>query len=174
MNMEALIVYKSKYGHTKQVAEWLAAELNAKAFDFNEIEFKVLEQAKTIVYAAGIYASGFDLPKEIIEQVNKNLIILITGASDPKETDYSELYTKNFPTEFKEKVKIFHIQTGINYKKLSFGHKILMRLIRGSFRREYEKNPSKDLSYVLENYLDEYDFSKKEDVLEIADYVRKL
>jgi len=35
---KTVVIYKSKYGKTKQYAEWIAAELNAPLFDHTEIK----------------------------------------------------------------------------------------------------------------------------------------
>ena len=76
-----------------------------------------------IIFGGGLYASGingisiitknYDLIKE------KDIIVFTVGLADPNiEEQFIPIINKNFTDEMKEKIKIFHLRGGIDYKKL--------------------------------------------------------
>lgn len=50
------VVYASKYGSTKQYAQWIAEELSADLFESNKIPINELKEFDTIIYGGGLYA----------------------------------------------------------------------------------------------------------------------
>lgn len=172
--MNILLTYNSKYGHTKKFADWIAEELHTTSYSFDKVDKTMIDKADTIVYGAGIYVFSVNIPQIIKDNADKNLVLFIVGASNPKDTDYTEVYNKSIPSELKDKIKIFHFQAGINYKKLSIMHKIMMRMIKSKFDEELEKNYSDQLKYSLDNYYNEYDFSNREDIADLINYVKNI
>lgn len=61
------VIYKSKYGSTKQYAEWISEALKADLFERGNIKYENLYKYKTIIFGGGLYASGiigFDIIKK--------------------------------------------------------------------------------------------------------------
>ena len=54
--MNPIVIYKSKYGSTKQYAEWIADELNCLAVDAKKLKVDNLRNYDTIIYGGGLYA----------------------------------------------------------------------------------------------------------------------
>lgn len=53
-----VVVYESKYGSTRQYAEWIAEELKAALFKRSDMDVSKLKEYNTIIYGGGLYASG--------------------------------------------------------------------------------------------------------------------
>jgi len=57
MNKTA-VIYKSKYGSTKEYANWIAEELGGKLFDVSEITAQKLEDYNTVIFGGRIHAGS--------------------------------------------------------------------------------------------------------------------
>ena len=124
------VVYKSKYGTTKQYAEWIAEELGAPLFEVSSIKPLQLMDYDVVVYGGGLYASGIDGIKLVTKNPCKSLVVFTVGLADPIITDYSAVLAKNIPSERLPKVKVFHLRGGIDYGKLNLVHKVMKWQVR--------------------------------------------
>jgi len=169
------VIYKSKYGTTKQYAEWIAKALEASLFESSKIKPSQLSNYDIIVYGGGLYASGILGVKLVTENPCKSLIVFTVGLADPDSTDYSEILNRNFTQKLLQKVRVFHLRGGIDYKKLGFIHKSMMALL---IKFKVEKIPKEertaDNELMLETYGDKIDFTNEETIKPLIDYVRTL
>jgi len=53
---KTVVVYNSKYGYTKQYAQWLAEELNADMFNGKELKKNMLNDYSTVLFGSSLYA----------------------------------------------------------------------------------------------------------------------
>ena len=168
------VVYKSIYGTTKQYAEWIAEELDASLFKASSVKPTQLMDYDIIVYGGGLYAGGILGVKLVKKNPCKSLIVFTVGLATPETTDYSEILSKNFTAEQLENTKIFHFHGGMDYKKLNILHRVLMFLKK----KETEKTPMaervSDDHQLLETYGDKVDFTDKDTIKPLVDYVRTL
>ncbi|MDD5944545.1 MAG: flavodoxin domain-containing protein, partial [Clostridia bacterium] len=81
------VIYGSKYGSTKQYAEWIAEELEADVFDVKGSSIDVIEKYDTVIFGGGLYAGGITgldfIAKNIDRLKNSRLIIFTCGIADP-------------------------------------------------------------------------------------------
>ena len=54
--MNAIVIYKTKYGSTKTYAEWIAKELACDIVEHKSVSVADLEKYDTIIYGGGLYA----------------------------------------------------------------------------------------------------------------------
>lgn len=121
----------------------------------------------------GLYASGINGVKLVAENPCKSLVVFTVGAADPKTTNYAGILEKNFSSELLSKIKVFHLQGGINYKKLGFVHKFMMALVK-KFRvdnKSLEQRSDEDRLF-LETYGESFDFTDKLTIKPLVDFVR--
>jgi flavodoxin len=89
--MRAVILYKSKYGTTKQYAEWIANALNADLFDIKDISINKINDYDFAVLGGGMYA-GTVLGANLISKIKCRQIVLFTvGLADPTTTDLQSI-----------------------------------------------------------------------------------
>ena len=169
------VIYKSKYGSTKQYAEWIAEELNASLFEATSIKSSELLEFDVVVYGGGLYAGGINGVKLVTKNPCKSVVVFTVGAADPNTTDYSEILSKNFTQEFLSKAKVFHLHGGIDYKKLGLVHKGMMAMVK---RMRVDNKTQEQLSdedqIFLETYGKKFDFTDKATIKPLVDYVRSL
>ena len=94
-----IVLYGSKYGSTKQYAEWIAEELNADLLDVNDAKIQNTEQYDTIIFGGAVYAGGIKginfIVKNYDQLKNDKLIIFTCGIADPSVDINRENLIKN-------------------------------------------------------------------------------
>jgi menaquinone-dependent protoporphyrinogen IX oxidase len=133
MNKEILIIYSSIHGTTKQYAQWLSEELKSSIIKRQDIKPMDLTDYDIIVYGGALYAGGINGVSIITKNWNqlsgKHIIIFTVGLANPENTDFKNIIKKAFTQEQIEKVKIFHLRGGINYKELGLNHSVMMKML---------------------------------------------
>jgi hypothetical protein len=90
--MNAIVVYRSKYGSTKKYAEWIAEELGIECRDAKGMKVSELLPYDTIILGGGLYAeviAGATLITKNFDMLrDKKLIIYTTGLTPIDCRDY--------------------------------------------------------------------------------------
>jgi menaquinone-dependent protoporphyrinogen IX oxidase len=177
---KVLVIYFSNYGTTKRYAEWIATDLNGDIYSINN--FRQIDMAKyhTIILGSGLYAGkiqGIDLfikNYEIIK--DKKLIIFTCGIADySKPGNISAIYKRieiALPKGILEKIKIFYLRGGIDYKKLSIIHKIMMWLMKKMVMKKEIENIDEEHIEFMETYGKIIDFTNRDNISDIKTYCK--
>ncbi len=173
---KAVVIYKSKYGSTKQYAQWISEALDADLFDVAKVSEQDLGQYQTIVYGGGLYASGiigsdflvknYELLKE------KRIVVFTVGLAKPQLTDYTKIIEMNFPPEMRESIKIFHLRGAMDYKHINIKHKAMMSLLVKKIRKIEEKDRDEEVKLMLQTYGQTVDFTDKSTIDGLVDYCK--
>ena len=134
--MNSIIIYGSHYGTTKQYAEELSKRTNIKAISFKKFNQQINDY-DNIIYLGALYAGGVLGMSKTLKKLNnisnKKILIATVGLSDPTDEVNKNNIRNNIknqiPKEVLEKAKIFHLRGGIDYSKLNFAHKTMMKLL---------------------------------------------
>ena len=168
------VIYKSVYGTTKQYAEWIAQELDASLFEASSVKPVQLMDYDVVVYGGGLYAGGIMGAKLVAKNPCKSLVVFTVGLSTPETTDYSKILSKNFTSERLEKIKTFHLQGGIDYGKLGMVHRVMMVFAKKETKKIPMAERTNDDNLLLETYGDKVDFTNRDTIKPLVDYVRAL
>ena len=133
--MSTVVVYKSRYGSTKQYAEWIAEELGADLKNAADVKLEDLLPYDTIIYGAGVYVgciAGIALISDNYEQIkDKKIIVFTVGLTDPADKKkYEDLLTKNFSWKMQDTIPAFHLRGALDYKKIGLGNKLMMKKMK--------------------------------------------
>ena len=174
--MNAIVIYKSKYGSTKCYAEWIAEELGCEVKDAKKIKVEDLQKYDTIVYGGGLYAeiiAGVTLITKNMEKLkDKKLVVFTTGLTPVECRDYYDKYVidKNFKTEEQKKIKVFNFLGKMIIDELSLPHKAAIKTLKKIMSGK--ENPS-DMEKLLVELCDaDGDFTDKNAIRELIDYIR--
>lgn len=173
--MEQIILYGSRYGSTRRYAEKLSELTGVPAFSYKQAPH--FFDMKTIVYLGGLYAGGvLELTKTLRGlslRGEQKLILATVGLSDPQEMETQKniraSLQRQLPAELLNRAKIFHLRGGIDYQKLSFGHRSAMALLYHSLRRTPVEKQTAENQALMETYgkqVDFTDFSALEPMIE--------
>ena len=157
--MNSIIIYGSHYGTTKEYAEELSKRANIKAISFKKFNQQINDY-DNIIYLGALYAGGVLGMSKTLKKLNnisnKKILIATVGLSDPTDEVNKNNIRNNIknqiPKEVLEKAKIFHLRGGIDYSKLNFAHKTMMKLLYNAVKNlPNEKQTAEDRA-MIETY----------------------
>lgn len=175
--MNTIVVYKSKYGSTKQYAEWISEELGCQAIDAKAVAVDMLKEYDTIIYGGGLYGEVINgvslITKNKDALLDKKIIVYTTGITPLDCRDYYDklVIDKNFKSGVPENVKIFNFLGKMVTDELSLVHKAAIKSLKKFMSGK--ENPSEMEKLLIELCDADGDFSDKEEIKELVDYARK-
>ena len=119
------VVYSSKFGHTKQYADWLAADLEdvdvINVASFNPTQ---LLAYKLVIFASGVYSDKMpvmDFIKKNISAIkpNRTMVMAVSWYTNDSDEAKAKLIADNYPEEFKSIVPLYVVNSGIDKKQIS-------------------------------------------------------
>ena len=162
--MSNIIIYGSHYGTTKQYAEELSRRTNIEAISFENV--KEINNYDKIIYLGGLYAGGVlgmsKTLKKLTNISNKTIILVTIGLADPKDEENINNIRNNIKNQIQkeifEKAKIFHLRGGIDYSKLNFAHKTMMKLLYNAIKNISQEKQTAENRAMIETYNKKVDF----------------
>ena len=176
--MNSIIVYGSNYGTTKQYANELSRRTNMKVISFKKVNQQINDY-DNIIYLGALYAGGVLGMSKTLKKLNnisnKKIIIVTVGLSDPTDEVNKNNITNNIknqmPKKFFEKAKIFHLRGGIDYSKLNFAHKTMMKLLYNAVKNLPKEKLTAEDRAMIETYnkkVNFIDFSSLDEIINEA------
>lgn len=178
--MNSIIIYGSHYGTTKQYAEELSKRTNIKAIFFKKFNQQINDY-DNIIYLGALYAGGVLGMSKTLKKLNnisnKKILIATVGLSDPTDEVNKNNIRNNIknqiPKEVLEKAKIFHLRGGIDYSKLNFAHKTMMKLLYNAVKNlPNEKQTAEDRA-MIETYNKKVNFIDFSSLDKVANEIQK-
>lgn len=172
--MKTAVIYWSKSGYVKNYAFWLSEALNADMFNGADIDYDELEHYDTLIFGGGLYVVGINGVKSMKEIMNmyrdKEAIVFACGASPSREAVKNEVLEKNFSEKERYRIRFYYFRGGFDFDSLTLRDKILMRLLKFKLKRKKKLTP--DEKGMLEAYDHPVDFTKRENLSSLVDYVK--
>ncbi len=177
--MKTIVVYKSKYGTSKQYALWLSEALNCKAEPINSIRIDTLLSYNVIIYVGGLYAgrvSGFKKIEKHLNILKKNTLILcMVGMTSPAEQDkYQQIFMNNVPVQYRSAIKPFVLRGDQLFSKMSIIHRLMMNMPKSMTEKIPVEQRTADDKHFLEHFGEDIYYSKQENINDIIAYVGKI
>lgn len=175
--MNAIVIYKSKYGSTKQYALWIAEELGCKAVEQKEIDISELVKYDTIIYGGGLYAeviNGFyHITKNIDKLKDKKIIVYTTGITPIDCREYYDklVYEKNFKTEDTKNIKMYNFLGKMVIDELSLVHKTAIKGLKKIMKSK--ENPTPMEKMLIDLCDADGDFCDKNSIYELVNYAKE-
>ncbi|MCD7730466.1 MAG: hypothetical protein LUI05_03095, partial [Oscillospiraceae bacterium] len=151
----------SKYGHTKQYADWLKEEFDADIIAAASFNPTKLLAYRLIIFASGVYGDKI----QIMELIKKNAVSVTPGkimvaavswyTNDSAEAK-EKLIQENFPENFKKTVPLFVINSGIDKKQINFAEKAQITAAQLAINK-HESRSSDDINAlaIIKGYSDQ-------------------
>lgn len=176
--MNSIIVYGSNYGTTKQYANELSRRTNMKVISFKKVNQQINDY-DNIIYLGALYAGGVLGMSKTLKKLNnisnKKIIIVTVGLSDPTDEVNKNNIRNNIknqmPKKIFEKAKIFHLRGGIDYSKLNFAHKTMMKLLYNAVKNLPKEKLTAEDRAMIETYnkkVNFIDFSSLDEIINEA------
>ena len=171
---KAIIIYGSNYGTARRYAEELSKKTDIPATSYDKAD--IPKDCEVIVYLGGLYAGGVKGLKEtlpaICKTAYKRFVIVTVGLADVEDAEninnIRNALQNQLSAEVYEKAEIYHLRGGIDYSKLSFPHKTMMKLLYTKAKNLPEDKKNAEVRAMIETYGKQVDFVyfKKMDVIE--------
>lgn len=150
------VLYQSRYGTTKQYAEWIAEETGGTLFPIPKVKLADLEGYDTIIIGGGIYASSIIgmtfLKKNFSRLSGKKLIAFSVGASLDSEKNTDGIRDHNLTPEMQKTVRYFHLRGGLFYSKMGSLDRTGMKIYVGMLKKKPEDQRDEETRGMIESY----------------------
>ena len=177
-----LVLYKTKYGSTKQYAEWLAADLNADLYELSRFSSRDLERYSKVVYCGGLYANrvsgvGF-IARNQARLRDKKLVIVACGLSYPRfqesVTRVQNGLTRKLPRALHEHSRLFMVRGAITYSRLGFFENFIIKMLESTLRKKNPDMLSQEEQEMLSVLGSDFSFVDRSFIQPIVDYCKSL
>ena len=131
--MNGIIIYKGKYGATRQYADWLSEELKLPAIEPGNWGDRDIRDCGYIILGSSVYIGKLQLKewlkKHAGELVNKRVFLFVVCGTPPNETEKLDNYTRSsVPPGILEKCSVYYLPGRLIYNRLSLIDKFMLRM----------------------------------------------
>lgn len=169
------VIYQSKYGSTRQYAQWIARDLGAELLGRSNVSPASLREYDVVVYGGGLYAGGIAGVDLVVKHPCPSLVVFTVGLANPAITDYSEILNRNFSPEQREKLKVFHLRGAMDYSRLGPVHRGMMAMMKKmTIGTKAPDDRTDEDRLMLETYGKSVDFIEEASITPLVEYVRWL
>lgn len=167
--MKGIIIYKGKYGSTKQYAEWLGEELDLPVAPATEISGEQLTPYDFLILGTSVYIGKLQITKWLKKNLlfikSKKIFLFQVAGTPPGEKEKRQAYNLScMPGELVSQCEFYFLTGRMIRSKLSWMDRFMLKM--GS---RLAKDPED-----RKTMLTDYDDVKKENILAIVTAVRKF
>lgn len=138
--MKGMIIYTTKYGSTKQYAEWLGEDTGFPVRDLKEIKAHEIKDVDMLVFGGWVLASkikGSSWIKDNWALVrSKKVVVFSTSGGKPTNELTVKLLESSFSPEIRESIAFFPLHGRVDPKKLNIVDGMMMKLASKLFRND--------------------------------------
>lgn len=175
--MKSLIIYGSQYGTTKAYATRLSEITGILCISYERV--KDLTDYEQIIYLGGLYAGGVKGLKntfKLLKNDDVKTIIVTVGLADINNKENTDniktALTKQVDENILNSSLVFHLRGGIDYSKLNFKHKTMMKMLYHSIKNKPTKELTVEDKAMIETYNATVDFINYDSLKPIIDVIR--
>jgi menaquinone-dependent protoporphyrinogen oxidase len=110
---DTIVVYNSKYGSTRQYAEWIAEKSGADLLSMKDAKGGALSLYKNVVFGTRIHGPsiGAEFMRTNWAHIkNSKIIMFMVGGSPADSPAYREAFESSFPAAVREKIRMFALR----------------------------------------------------------------
>lgn len=142
--MSAIVLYQSKYGHTKRYAEMIASRLNCKLMPLEEFRKSDVDQYDTIVFGTGVYMGKMKkLSRVKTLFINKPITIYACGGNNNVEKQIETIKEQNFSKDELSFHTFFYLPGGMDLSKMGrfmkFWFKLICKMLEKKANRTHDE-----------------------------------
>lgn len=161
---KSIIIYGTNYGTTERYARELAGRTGIQAVSFENVE--IPEDCEEIIYFGGLYAGGVKGLKDTLPAINRTayqrLLIVTVGLADITDEEnickIRKSLKRQLPPEMYNRAEFFHLRGGIDYDRLNFTHKTMMKLLYMKAKNLPEEKKTAEVRAMIDTYGKKVDF----------------
>ena len=165
--MKGLVIYKGKYGATKQYAMWIAQELQLPVASADRFPVDELPNYDYFILGSSVYIGKLEikdwLKKNFNALTNKKIFFFQVAASPPEQIEKRESYNRgSLPPDILKKIQFYYLPGRMIMRNLSVWDRFMLKMGAKLVKDPMEKKAM----------LTDFDHVKKEKVIPIMEGVR--
>lgn len=150
--MSSLVLFRSEYGHAEKYAQWLGESLSTSPIDLADLRPTPLMGADCAVFVLPVYGGKLTAIKRVGQLAKEApevpIAIATVSMSDlnAENANRDELLAKCkkvLPKGVFERISWFHLRGGIDYDRMRFQHRMMMRMMFTMLRQRAKKGDKK-------------------------------
>ncbi len=169
--MQIHIICNSKTGFTKRYADWIAKEIDAVVLPYSELPHTNIDINDVVIFGSRLHAGKIEYLEKIKRRFinHRHLIVFATGGVPASVTGATEkIWANNFTEEEIKRIPHFYMQGGINYEKMKFIDRTMMKVAAKIMSKSAEKNGTDvDAQRIRQSY----DIASREHITPLVDYI---
>jgi len=131
-DIKVLIAYQSKYGSTKQYAEWIQQGTEGDLVNIENEDKPDLARYDIMIMGGYVRAGNIVIAPFIKDHWSvmkgKEVILFTTSGTPPQHPKIQSIYEKSLPEEIRKEIKYFPLHGRISGKDLTFLDKFLITI----------------------------------------------
>lgn len=174
--MKSLIIYGSQYGTAKAYATKLSEITEIPCVSYENV--RDMMNYEQVIYLGGLYAGGVKGLKNTLRQLSPNtkVIVVTVGLADVCDKDniinIRNSLRKQVPEQLLKSIPIFHLRGGMDYSKLNFKHKTMMKMLYHSLKNKPVENLTQEDKALIETYNKKVDFVDYHSLKQIIEVIQ--
>jgi menaquinone-dependent protoporphyrinogen IX oxidase len=131
--MKGIIIYKGKYGATKQYAEWLGKELDLPVFNPDNYRTEDVFNCDYVIIGSSVYIGKLQMKDWIKSNIpgllKKKLYMFVVSGTPPEERGKLETYLQgSVPFQMRKRSQVYFLPGKLTYSNLSWRDKFMLRM----------------------------------------------
>jgi menaquinone-dependent protoporphyrinogen oxidase len=167
-HIRILIAYQSKYGSTKQYAEWIHRESDGDLVNIENGDKPNLERYDIIIIGGSVRVGNIVIAPFIKDHWSiikgKQVILFTTSGTPPLHPKIQSIYEKSLPEEIRKGIKYFPLHGRISGENLTLWDKFL--IVIGKIM-EQDEALKKDMGK-------DFDGVQRENLLPLLEYLKEI
>ncbi len=172
--MKIHIICNSKTGFTKQYADWISEEIGGSVQQYKGFSEAVINADDLVIFGSRLHAGKIEYLSKVKARLqnHRNFIVYTVGGVPGNVTEaVDKIWAGNFTEEELARIPRFYMQGGINYEKMGFLDRTMMKTAAKVMNRQNDMNAAdKAFAKSIQN---SYDISSREYIRPLVDYVRE-
>ncbi len=171
--MKGIVLYKSKYGNTKQYAQWIAEDLGFEIRDFSQFKRNEIDNYEQIIFGSGVYMGKMNKLKKALKLFsNKPITIFACAGNAGVEKEIQDIKNNNFKPEELAFHHFFYLPGGVDFSKIKGLMKVMINLVRKML--EKKKNKTYDDEQILKGFTEPSNYVDKKHIKSIVEFIHKI
>jgi menaquinone-dependent protoporphyrinogen IX oxidase len=167
--MKGLVIYKGKYGATKQYAMWIGQDLQLPVASADRFPVDELPNYDYFILGSSVYIGKLEikdwLKKNFNVLQNKKIFFFQVAASPPEQIEKRQSYNKaSLPLSILKKIQFYYLPGRMIMRNLSGWDRFMLKMGAKLAKDPVEKKAM----------LTDFDHVKKENILTVIEAIRTL
>ena len=167
--MKGIVIYKSKYGATRQYAQWIGDELKLPVFATDELNAVKLDSFDFVIAGSSVYIGKLLIKKWLKNNLealrNKKIFLFVVSGTPADKKDKLDSYiTASMPAEARNMCDIYFLPGKLIIKELSLLDRMMIKI---GARLDKRTGAKKEM-------IRDYNGVKKENIVELLNALKKF